>query len=456
MATAPALPPNLVDNLRHAPVHAVLLDLMTAARDARVLATPEFRKLVAYLMEFADGRDRREPWTARPGVLRPVPKLRVAIDASFGEYGDLHWFRLNKTTNRSGQPLLGLFPRMAASVARVELDDFAGLMTALLAPTPDAALLRLLQDRGGRMRGMGVELFSRLAFAMRMDLYFVLPKPWVETSGVLKYIGDDLRRYLGLCRNLRTVSDALGFPAEVRGGVLHHFLAQARPPALLLEGVHKALGPSLARYTGLDPAEAYEPKSADADDSAMPLEFAAKSIRARRGLRKLRDKLLRIYGDECALMGACPRDLLEVAHVVPYPTGDVHAVGNAMLMRSDVHTMWDLNLFGIDPSTLRVHIAPALSGTDYESLSSKTIMSRRDGSRVVREELAERWRMFVNTHSSGGDGRRLKPSATAREEQRQPTPTTPATPDGPGRLAETPVDRPAVESVGSSGAPIAN
>jgi hypothetical protein len=438
MATAPDLPPNLVDNLRAAPIHAVLKNLAQVALDGRVLGTAEFRKLVAYLMELADGRDRREPWTARPGVLRPVPKLRIALEACFGEYADLHWFHLNRTTNRSGQPLIGLFPRMAASVARVDLADFTALMTALLAPTPDAHLLRLLQEGGGRVRGMGVDLFSRLAFAMRPDLYFVLPKPWVETSGVLKYIGDDLRRYCGLCRNLRTVSDALGFPQDVRGGIFRHLLDRARPPAVVLEGVHAALGPSLARYAALAPAEAYEPKRPEDDDSAMPLEFAAKSIRARRGLRPLREKLIRVYGDCCCVTGSCPRDLLEVAHIVPYPTGDVHAVGNAMLMRSDVHTLWDLNLIGIEPSTLRIHLAPSLGGTDYEALAGRTILSRREGSRVGREMLAERWRMFADAHSTG-EGRKPRKPATAREEQRGPSDST--APDGGGRLAAAPVER---------------
>jgi len=118
MSSEPKLTAEVIEQIRNNPLPTVLFDLGRAAIQINVHQTPEFKKLISYLMETADGRDRREPWTQRPGVARPVPKLRVAVDACFDMYGDLQWFKLNKTTNKSGQPLLGMFPRMAASIAR--------------------------------------------------------------------------------------------------------------------------------------------------------------------------------------------------------------------------------------------------------------------------------------------------------------------------------------------------
>jgi hypothetical protein len=365
----------------------------------------------------ADGLARRAP--SGPGVRRParpdpgrqgleddrdarvpgVPKLRVAIEKCFGVYADLHWFKLNRTTNQSGQPLLGLFERMAASLARVSEKDLAELLTALLSASPDAAVLRMLSARGGRIRGMGLELFSRIAYAYRRDLFFVLPKPWAESSGCLGFVGDDLRRYCGLCRNLRAVCDRLEIPTDVRGSVLLSLLERKRPPAALLEALHGAIGPALAKFSGLEPLDAFEVKG-DVKEDDLPTEFAAAAIRMRRGRRELRDQLLRRYGDKCAFSGGCPQDLLEVAYLVPYPTGDVHAPENAILLRSDLHTLWDLNLLGVDPSTLRVALAPNLSGSPYEKLAGRALTSRADGSHLSREGLAERWQRFSSAHAA--------------------------------------------------------
>jgi hypothetical protein len=436
MSLTRELPTGLLDQLRQAPIHSILVDLTTAAKDSKMIATPEFKKLVAYLLELADGRDRREPWTTRAGSALPVPKLRITLEKCFGVYADLHWFRLNKTTNHSGQPLHGLFERMAASLWRVKEADFAALLTALLGSSPDTAVLRLLHARGGRIKGMGLEVFSRLAYAYRRDLYFVLPKPWAETSGCLKYVGDDLRRYCGLCRNLRAVCDKLDVPADVRGSALQAMLLRKRPPAELLEALHEAIGPSLARFSALEPADAYKAQGTSEDPDSLPFDFAGDAIRRRRGRRELRDQLLRRYGDKCTFSGGCPRDLLEVAYLVPFPGGDVHAPENTLVLRTDLHTLWDLNLLGIDPSTMRISVAPRLGGTPYERLDGRALTSRADGSHLSREALAERWRMFASVHVTSGH------EAVARSERK---PEVPAATDVPtvelperGRLAEQP------------------
>ena len=67
--------------------------------------------------------------------------------------------------------------------------------------------------------------------------------------------------------------------------------------------------------------------------------------------------------------GSCIRDLLEVAYVRPFPTGGADSPRTALLMRSDVHTLWDLNLIGVEPTTRRVYIAKRLGGTVYEELA---------------------------------------------------------------------------------------
>jgi hypothetical protein len=96
--------------------------------------------------------------------------------------------------------------------------------------------------------------------------------------------------------------------------------------------------------------------------------------------------------------GSPVTDLLEAAYLVPYPTGDVHDPSNAVLVRSDIHTLLDLNLLGVEPKTLKLHIAPSLEGTTYAQLAGRSLNKRLDGSAIDREVLEERWRMFRLAH----------------------------------------------------------
>ncbi len=430
------LSPARVVALEQEPVHAVIVEVSEAARDLKCLTTGGFKKVLTFLLEEGNGRDRREPWTTKPGDAQPVPTLRVLIDECFGKYADYRWFRINKIANMSGQPLLGLFPRMGMMAGRAAVPEWAAVVNALLSPDPDAALRRLLQKRGGRLPGFGVDLFSRLAFALRRDLFFTLPRPWSETSGCLAHIDGDLRRYCELCRTLRTVCDDLNVPSRVRGSLLDRALNEPIPPLELIEAIEDAIGPTAALCAGLEPGDAYETGADNDLLMAMPVEFACGAIRARRGDGTLRQTLLREFGDRCALTGGCVRDLLEVAYLVRHPRGDGPTPDQAVLMRSDVHTLWDLNLIGIEPTTRRVFVASRLDGTVYEALAGRTLLARLDGSSVADAALRDRWDVFTRANPAAPpeeEGAAHRKSARFRDEDRAAEPCPSDDPHRPAR-----------------------
>ena len=385
---------DIVDRTRRSPTHAVLLELGRAARDEHALKTKEFKKLIAYLLDYADGRDRREPLTVCPGHARPIPKLRVAVESCFSTYADLHWFKINKTVNSTDLPLRGLYPHVAASLGRVRPEDFGYVVGALVHRDPDAALLRLLNRRSGRVRGLGLQLFSRLAFAFRRDMYFMIPAEWGIASGALRYIGSDLRKYIAFCRDLRNICDDLDITVKTRGAIFDILMNQDPPNAELIEALNNQVGPTVGQAANLKPTDGYIPTSDLDGQLNMPLEFTGSAILARRGPRSLRHSLLRAYGNRCAFTGSCVKDLLEVAHVTPFPTGDVKSLENVMLLRTDLHTLWDLNLIALDPLDMTIHIAKCLRGSDYENLAGRTIVDRRDGSQLSKTALTERWELF--------------------------------------------------------------
>ncbi len=415
------LSPEIVDRTRRIPTNGVLLELGRAARDAHVLKTTQFKKLIAYLLEYADGRDRREPLTVVPGQARPVPRLRVAVDRCFGTYADLHWFKINKAVNASGLPLTGLFPHVAASLGRVRPEDFGYVVGALVHRDPDAALLRLLNRRGGRVKGLGLQLFSRLAFAFRRDLYFVIPHEWGTASGALRFVRNDLRKYCAFCRALRTVCDDVAITAKIRGPIFDLLMRADPANPQLLEALNGNIGPTIGRATELKATDGYLPTSDLDGRLTMPLEFTAPAILARRGQRPLRYALLQAYGNHCAITGACPKDLLEVAYIAPFPTGDVNSVENAMLLRADIHTLWDLNLIGVDPQDLSIHIAKRLRGSTYENLCGRTIVERRNGSQLNPATLRDRWEIFVQSRGANKAAVTIEPTSIVSARSRKPS-----------------------------------
>lgn len=97
-----------------------------------------------------------------------------------------------------------------------------------------------------------------------------------------------------------------------------------------------------------------------------------REIALRRGQKKFRSKLLRIYGGRCAISGCEVEAALEAAHITPYMGPATNSSQNGILLRADIHTLWDLGLIAIDPESLQVGLGQALMGTSYQSFCGKT------------------------------------------------------------------------------------
>lgn len=71
------------------------------------------------------------------------------------------------------------------------------------------------------------------------------------------------------------------------------------------------------------------------------------------------------YGRACAVTREHSLPVLEAAHIVPYAQGGLHDVSNGLLLRSDLHRLFDLGYVTITPE-LRVEVSARLRG-DYEN-----------------------------------------------------------------------------------------
>lgn len=100
--------------------------------------------------------------------------------------------------------------------------------------------------------------------------------------------------------------------------------------------------------------------------------YAMRAVHLRRGQPLFRARLLDAYGSKCAITGCAAVEVLEAAHVLPYRGEHTHRVDNGLLLRADLHTLFDCQLLWITPE-LTVALAPALLATDYAELAGKTL-----------------------------------------------------------------------------------
>jgi predicted restriction endonuclease len=124
------------------------------------------------------------------------------------------------------------------------------------------------------------------------------------------------------------------------------------------------------------------------DNPSEVQEFAR---RVRKGQHKFRLNLRRIYDDKCAVAGWDPENVLEAAHIVEHAFSGLNENSNGLLLRSDLHALFDDGLLRVEPGTLRIVVDGSLAGTEYWQYHGHVLLSRCDGSVPSDELLAKRW-----------------------------------------------------------------
>lgn len=96
-----------------------------------------------------------------------------------------------------------------------------------------------------------------------------------------------------------------------------------------------------------------------------------RAIAQRQGGRAFREALLRAYDGRCAVTGCDVPEALEAAHIVSYQGAHTDLVSNGLLLRADIHTLFDLHLIAVDPSTLQLRVSATIRHHDHaEGLSA--------------------------------------------------------------------------------------
>jgi len=96
-------------------------------------------------------------------------------------------------------------------------------------------------------------------------------------------------------------------------------------------------------------------------------------IVARQGQGTFRKALLAAYSGKCAITGSDAWDALEAAHISPYMGEHTNVIQNGLLLRADLHSLFDLGKIAINSSDFRIILHPDLRSGYYSGLHGKMI-----------------------------------------------------------------------------------
>jgi putative restriction endonuclease len=119
-----------------------------------------------------------------------------------------------------------------------------------------------------------------------------------------------------------------------------------------------------------------------------------REIALRRGQTRFRKLLIERYGLACQVSGCEFAGLVEAAHITPFAVTGNNDVTNGMLLRSDLHTLFDLRLLAIEPLVQEIRIHPALLSAGYAHLEGAPLQVNGTAGPDA-DALKEHWNLFL-------------------------------------------------------------
>ncbi|MFV2112862.1 HNH endonuclease [Micromonospora sp. LOL_025] len=100
-------------------------------------------------------------------------------------------------------------------------------------------------------------------------------------------------------------------------------------------------------------------------------------VRVRAGQGGFRRRLLAVHGPVCAFTGPNPAAVLEAAHLYSYAALGQHHEDGGLLLRRDLHWLFDRGDIAVDPRTLTISLRnDLLTYPSYASLQGKPLATR--------------------------------------------------------------------------------
>jgi HNH endonuclease len=183
-------------------------------------------------------------------------------------------------------------------------------------------------------------------------------------------LGDYLPEQHG---DFERIDDAIVRRLEADFGSLERFIRRrllnsaVGGPMLDISGMIQLSERELARLQSFDP-----------DSGKAGRNQIIENIIRRRGQPAFRQELLAAYEYRCAITNFNAVDALEAAYIVPFRGKFTQHASNGILLRGDLHTLFDLGKLAIDTRTMTVILAEDLTESSYRIVAGRPLRFPKD------------------------------------------------------------------------------
>lgn len=132
----------------------------------------------------------------------------------------------------------------------------------------------------------------------------------------------------------------------------------------------------IAAYTSSLPKSAAEQAlENDGPNIAQEYERQFAVVETRPQQARFREALIKLYGARCLICNSRVGAVLQAAHIVPFSEGSEfrNDPKNGLLLRADLHLLFDAAMLAVHPTRRTVVISPNLRGTIYEKFEGRTV-----------------------------------------------------------------------------------
>lgn len=112
---------------------------------------------------------------------------------------------------------------------------------------------------------------------------------------------------------------------------------------------------------------------------------ASHTVTEREGQGQFHAEVCVAYGHKCCISGERTPELLQAAHIQDYINKDSNHIQNGLLLRVDLHTLFDNGLLFIDDNYM-VHVSPLVTSQEYRKYDGKIIALPKDTSAWPSQE----------------------------------------------------------------------
>ncbi len=146
----------------------------------------------------------------------------------------------------------------------------------------------------------------------------------------------------------------------------------------------------------LKEAESDNEQGFDPDRISDERQKRSREVVTRPGQRRFKSELMKAYGGCCAITGCSVEAVLQAAHIIPYLGAKTDHPSNGLLLRVDIHQLFDSHYLSINPNTNKVEISSVLENTCYEHLSGQPLrMPKSKTERPNPNALSKHYQIYL-------------------------------------------------------------